>query len=242
MAKLTSFKLLSFDVYGTLIDYERGALKALEPIFQKSGNPDLDLKQVMQRFSKLQAAGQAEKPKQLYRDLLTSVHPILCKEFGLAEPTEEESKTFGASIPSWAAWPDTVDALRRLQKVYKMVVLSNVDNDSFQKNNAASMEGFEWDAVLTAEDIGSYKPNHNNFHHMLREAKSRFGVEKDEVLQTAQSQFHDHHPAKELGIKSSWIWRPGSVAGNRDDPVYDYKFETLADMADAVERELADER
>ncbi|PVI04414.1 HAD-like protein [Periconia macrospinosa] len=215
MSKLTSFKLLSFDVYGTLIDYERGALKALEPMFQKSGNPDLDQKHVMKLLHNLQAKGQVEKPRQLYCDLLESVHPILCKELGLAEPTKEESKAFGASIPLWPAWPDTVDALRRLKKVYKMVVLSNVDNASFEKNNAASLDGFEWDAVLTAEDIGKYKPCHDNFHYMLREAKNRFGVEKDEVLQTAQSQFHDHHPAKELGIKSSWIWRPGAVAGNR---------------------------
>lgn len=213
MSKLTSFKLLSFDVYGTLIDFERGALKALEPTFQKSGNPDLDQKQVLAVFHRLQAKGQAEKPRQRYSDLLTSIHPLLCKELGLAEPTEEESKSFGASIPSWPAWPDTVAALRRLKKVYKMVVLSNVDNASFQKNNAASMDNFEWDAVLTAEDIGSYKPTHENFHFMMREVNERFGVKKEEILQTAQSQVHDHRPAKELGIKSSWIFRPESVAG-----------------------------
>jgi FMN phosphatase YigB (HAD superfamily) len=91
--------------------------------------------------------------------------------------------------------------------------------------------------VYTAEDIGSYKPDLKNFEYMLKKVKEDFGVEKNEVLQTAQSQFHDHHPAKEMGIKSCWVFRPGALVGNRDDPVYNWRFDKLADMADAVENE-----
>lgn len=130
--------------------------------------------------------------------------------------------------------------MRRLSKTYKLVVLSNVDNDSFAAGNAHGLSGFKFDAVYTAQDVGSYKPDHKNFEYMLARVKEQFGIEKAQVLQTAQSQFHDHHPAKEMGIKSAWIYRPGAVMGNREDPVFNWKFDTLEEMADAVDKELAD--
>ncbi|KAF1961880.1 HAD-like protein [Byssothecium circinans] len=239
MAKLTDFKLLSFDVYGTLIDWERGFIEAMQPALERGGKTDLDQKHILKVCHAIQAPEQATSPSQRYSELLTSIHPKVCKELGLPAPSDEESKAVGASVPSWPAFPDSVEALNRLKKHFKMVILSNVDNASFQANNKNSLGGFEWDAVLTAEDIGSYKPNLKNFEYMLREVKKRFGVEKSDVLQTAQSQFHDHHPAKDMGITSSWIYRPGSIMGNREDPVFNWKFDTLAEMADAVEKELA---
>jgi 2-haloalkanoic acid dehalogenase type II len=241
MSKLTSFKLLSFDVYGTLIDWERGVVNALEPALKKSNKSDLDPKHILKVCHALEAPEQSENPSQKYSELLTIIHPKLCKELGLQEPTKEESEAFGGSVGDWPAFPDSVEALKRLSKHYKLVVLSNVDNDSFKKGNAGGLEGFKFDAVYTAEDIGSYKPDLKNFEYMFRKVKEEFGVEKHEVLQTAQSQFHDHHPAKEIGLKSSWIYRPGAIMGNRDNPVWDWKFDTLADMADAVEKESAKE-
>jgi len=242
MSELTSFKLLSFDVYGTLIDYERGILTALQPMLEKPNTPTIDPKHILKVCHEVQAPQQRENPKQKYSDLLAAIHPKLCKELGLQTPTEEESRTFGDSIPNFPAFEDSVEALHRLKKVYKMVVLSNVDNASFSANNnsATGLQGFEWDLVLTAEDIGSYKPSPENFEYMLKQAKEKFGVEKAQVLQTAQSQFHDHHPAKDMGIKSSWIYRSNQTLGNRDNPVYNWKFDTLAEMADAVEKELAE--
>lgn len=246
MSKLTDFKLLSFDVYGTLIDWERGALTALEPSIKKSStaasNPNLDSKNIMKVLHKVESQVEKENPTLRYSAALTVVHPILCKELGLEEPTKEESENFGNSVGDWPGFPDTVEALQRLSKVYKLVVLSNVDNDSFKKGNAYGLQGFKFDAVYTAENIGSYKPDHANFEYMLKHVKEEFGVEKHEVLQTAQSQYHDHHPAKEMGIRSSWIYRPGAVMGNRDDPVYNWKFDTLAEMADAVEKELVEKK
>jgi 2-haloalkanoic acid dehalogenase type II len=241
MSKLTDFKLLSFDVYGTLIDWEQGVVNALQPMLAKSNMTDVDPKHILKVCHALEAPEQSGNPGQKYSDLLATVHPKLCKELGLEAPTNEESVAFGTSVAQWPAFPDSVSALRRLSKHYKLIVLSNVDNDSFLANRQAStgLQDFKFDAIYTAEDIGSYKPDLNNFEYMLKKVKKEFGVEKGEILQTAQSQFHDHHPAKDMGIKSSWIFRPGAIMGNRDDPVYDWKFDTLADMADAVEKEVA---
>lgn len=238
MAKLADFKLLSFDVYGTLIDWERGALNALKPVLEKSNKTDLDQKHILQVLHEIEPRVEKEHPDWKYSQVLTFVHPQLCERLDLQSPTKEESQAFGESIGSWPAFPDTVEALHRLSKTYKLVVLSNVDNDSFTAGNKNGLEGFKFDAVYTAQDIGSYKPSLKNFEYMLQHVKEEFGVEKEQVLQTAQSQFHDHHPAKDMGIKSAWIYRPGAVMGNRKDPVFTWKFDTLADMADAVEAEL----
>jgi len=240
MSKLSDFKLLSFDVYGTLIDWERGILDALRPSLEKAGKIDLDPKHILGVCHTLEASEQSANPQLIYSQLLTRLHPKLCRELGLQEPTEEESKRFGDNVGEWPAFPDSVQALKRLSKVYKMVVLSNVDNTSFSASNAGPLAGFEWDLVLTAQDIGSYKPSTKNFEYMLRQVKEKFGVEKDQVLQTAQSQFHDHHPARDIGIKSCWIYRPDVIMGNRENPVSNWKFDTLAEMADAVEEELSE--
>lgn len=242
MSKLTDFKLLSFDVYGTLIDWERGALTAFQPLLEKSNKTNLDQKHILEVLHSIEPSIEKEHPDWKYSQVLTAVHPQLCEKLGLEKPTKEESEKFGASVGSWPAFPDTVEALKRLSKTYKLVVLSNVDNESFKAGNANGLEGFKFDAVYTAQDIGSYKPDLKNFEYMLKHVKDEFGVSKEEVLQTAQSQFHDHHPAKEMGIKSSWIYRPGAVMGNRKDPVYTWKFDTLADMADAVDKELAEKK
>jgi len=241
MSKLTDFKLLSFDVYGTLIDWESGLIAALGPALQKAHRPDIDPKHILKVCNALQVPEQKNNPTQKYSASLTSIHPRLCKELGLPEPTPSESQAFGASVPSWPAFPDTVAALQRLQKHFKLVVLSNVDNASFVAANSSSLENFRFDAVYTAEDIGSYKPSHKNFEYMLKHVKEQFGVQKQEVLQTAQSQFHDHHPAREMGIKSAWIYRPGSILGNRGDPVFTWRFDELGDLADEVEKEVKGE-
>ncbi|KAF3037469.1 hypothetical protein E8E12_002945 [Didymella heteroderae] len=240
MSKLTDFKLLSFDVYGTLIDWERGALNAFYPVLMANNKTDLNEKDILEALHSIESTIEKEHPDWKYSQVLTAVHPQLCSKLGLEQPSEEESQAFGASVGSWPAFPDTVKALKRLSHTYKLVVLSNVDNESFKEGNAHGLEGFKFDAVYTAQDIGSYKPDLKNFEYMLSHVKDEFGIEKDQVLQTAQSQFHDHHPAKEMGMKSSWIYRPGAVMGNRNDPVYTWKFDTLDDMADAVDNELAE--
>jgi FMN phosphatase YigB (HAD superfamily) len=101
------------------------------------------------------------------------------------------------------------------------------------------LQGFKFDAVLTAQDIGSYKPDPRNFEYMLEEVEKRFGVKKQEVIQTAQSQFHDHQPARKIGINSAWIVRSSAVKGEiqKEGLIYNWRFDKLGDMADAVEKE-----
>jgi 2-haloalkanoic acid dehalogenase type II len=195
MSKLADFKLLSFDVYGTIIDWERGILAALHPLLLKNNKQDTDPKDILRICHSLESSQQDATPDMLYSKVLTTIHPKLVENLGCEPPTAAESKAFGESIGSFPAFPDSIDALKRLGKFYKLVVLSNVDNDSFEKSRTGSLEGFAFDAVLTAQDIGSYKPNVKNFEFMLQHVEKEFGVQKGQVLQTAQSQFHDHHPS-----------------------------------------------
>ncbi|KAM0334503.1 hypothetical protein ACHAQA_001532 [Verticillium albo-atrum] len=237
MSKISDYKLLTFDVYGTLIDWEQGALTALQPLLDNN-NASFSRSHLLNVFHECEAAQQTETPDLPYAQLLAAIHPQIATKLNLSAPSTTESEAFGNSVSSWPAFPDTVDALRRLGAHYKLVVLSNVDRESFKGSNAGPLQGVPFDLIVTAQDVGSYKPNLQNFAHMLREVKDQFGVEKDQVIQTAQSQFHDHHPAKEVGIKSSWIVRPGAVMGNREQEVWDWKFDTLGEMADTLEAEI----
>ncbi|OHE97952.1 haloacid dehalogenase [Colletotrichum orchidophilum] len=240
MASLKDFRVLTFDVYGTLIDWETGVLTALQPLLDDNKRTDFSRKQLLDAYHECEVKQQSATPGLPYSQLLTAIHPQIAAKLGLASaPSAEASKAFGNSVGDWPAFPDTVDALRRLGTHYKLVVLSNVDRASFALSNAGPLAGVPFDLVITAQDVGSYKPDQRNFEYMLREVKEKFGVERQQVLQTAQSQFHDHHPAQEAGIKSSWIVRPGAVMGNRDREVYDWKFDTLGLMADSLEKELA---
>lgn len=239
MSSLSAYRLLSFDVYGTLIDWERGILEALQPILQRDTRKNFSREHLLKTFHSLEREQQGKTPDMLYSQLLSAVYPQLATVLGFEEPTVEESKAFGDSVGQWPAFPDTVDALRRLSKHYKLVVLSNVDRESFGATNAGPLQGVHFDAVITAQDIGSYKPDRRNFEYLLKQVRTNFGIEKEEILQTAQSQIHDHEPASKLGIKSVWIVRPGALMGNTVNEIYDWKFDSLGDLADAIENEIA---
>ncbi|EFZ04223.1 haloacid dehalogenase-like hydrolase [Metarhizium robertsii] len=238
MAKLSDYRVLTFDCYGTIIDWETGVVNALQPLLD-ANNASRSRKELLAVYHECEAAQQAKTPDLTYDKLLAAVHPQVAARLGLKDPSAEESDTFGASVGQWPAFPDSVAALSRLSKYYKLVILSNVDRESFARTNAGPLQGFPFHLIITAQDVGSYKPDLANFDYMIREVKDRFGVEKDQIIQTAQSQFHDHQPAKRAGIKSSWIVRPGATMGNRADEIYDWKFDTLGDMADAVEEDAA---
>ncbi|RSL87439.1 hypothetical protein CEP51_002270 [Fusarium floridanum] len=238
MSRLSDFRLLSFDVYGTLIDWETGVINGLKPLLD-ANNASFSREHLLTIYHELEAAQQVKTPDMKYSELLSTIHPQIAERLGFPKPSAEQDKAFGDSIGTWPAFPDTVEALRRLGKHYKLVVLSNVDRESFSGSNSGPLQGVPFDLIITAQDVGSYKPDPRNFEYMLREAESKFGIPKAQVLQTAQSQFHDHKQAQKMGIKSSWIERPGAVMGNRENPVYDWRFNTLGDMADALDKELA---
>ncbi|KAI9039839.1 Haloacid dehalogenase/epoxide hydrolase [Aspergillus affinis] len=237
MTTLSEYRLLSFDVYGTLIDWETGALNGFQPLIEASGI-HRSREQILSAYYECERAQQSATPTMKYADLVAAIHPQMAARLGLPAPTPEQSRAFGLSVRDWPVFPDTIDALKRLQKHFKLVCLSNVDAESFRGSNAGSLENFPFDLVITAEEVGSYKPDPRNFKYMLHEAQEKFGVPKERVIQTAQSQFHDHHAARKMGIRSSWIVRPGSIMGNMDEYVYDWRFNTLGDMADALEKGL----
>ena len=143
---------------------------------------------------------------------------------------------FGASVPDWPAFPDSAAALAYLKQHYKLVILSNVDRVSFAGSNRRL--GVEFDAIYTAQDIGSYKPDPRNFAYMLDRLQER-GIGPAQILHTAQSLFHDHAPAKRAGLASCWIDRRHAAVGWGATPPppagagYDFRFTSMAAMADA---------
>ncbi|HEY0420430.1 MAG TPA: haloacid dehalogenase type II [Acetobacteraceae bacterium] len=228
--QLTDFRVLTFDCYGTLIDWDSGIRAALEPLLRKAGiAPDAAL----QAFARHEAAQQAETPRMVYSDLLAAVHRRLAAEWGVAA-TEQEHRDFGASVPDWPAFPDSAAALAYLKRHYKLVILSNVDRASFAGSNKRLR--VEFDAICTAQDIGSYKPDPANFRYML-ERVAALGHGKGEILHTAQSLFHDHAPAKRLGLARCWIDRrreqEGWGATMPAEADVDFRFTSLGAMAEA---------
>jgi len=244
---LLSFKALSFDVYGTLIDWESGIYAAASPLLSRaSSQTDASKSAFLQRYQTLEAKRQAETPTLAYSTLLSGVyrdlHEQLCAETPLSTA---EAEAFGNSVPTWPAFPDTKEALTRLKNHYKLIVLSNVDKASFAGSLGKLGGAGTFDEVCTAEEIGSYKPDLKNFGYMLEKAAG-LGVKKDEVLVTAQSLWHDHVPAEKAGLAGAWINREGAVLGvegvegtidGRRVSGWKWRFKTLGEMADAVEME-----
>jgi 2-haloacid dehalogenase len=237
--KLTDFRVLTFDCYGTLIDWETGLHAALQPLLRKAGH-GIPRDAALGAFGRLETEQEAATPEMPYSDLLAEVHRRLAAEWGV-EATEAEHRAFGVSVPDWPAFPDSPDALRYLKRHYKLVILSNVDRASFAGSNRRL--GVEFDAVYTAQDIGSYKPSPRNFAYML-ERLAALGHGKGELLHTAQSLFHDHAPAKRMGLATAWIdrrhgrdgWGATPPAGGAAE--YDFRFASLGAMAEAHAAEL----
>jgi len=232
---LTDFTTLTFDCYGTLIDWESGMVNALEPLTSRVKTRSLTRDDVLEAHGRHEASQQAWTPAKRYSELLAVVYKRLAEEWGVSV-TWEECQAYGNSIGEWPAFPDTVDALGYLKQHYKLVILSNVDNASFALSNKKL--GVAFDAIYTAEDIGSYKPQLRNFEYMLDKLKS-LGVEKSQILHTAESLFHDHGPANQIGLASCWIHRRhqaggfGATRAPEQMPKYDFRYTSLAEMAEA---------
>jgi 2-haloalkanoic acid dehalogenase type II len=232
--RLTDFKVLTFDCYGTLIDWETGMYEALKPLAARAGR-GLDREQVLEAHARHESAQQTETPGMIYSELLTQVHRRLAREWGVkADPSEAE--VYGHSVKDWPAFPDSAEALKYLKEHYRLVILSNVDRQSFSHSQARLQ--VEFDRVFTAQDIGSYKPDLRNFEYMLREL-GKEGVPKDAILHTAQSLFHDHRPANRVGLASAWIDRRAGIPGSgatmplESMPRFDFRFTSMAEMAKA---------
>lgn len=240
--RLGAFTTLTFDCYGTLIDWEAGIWDALQPLLAASGRDDITREPALGVFGRLESAQQAATPGMLYPALLAEVHRGFAAYYGL-ETRPELDAAFGASVPHWPAFADSADALRRLKRHYRLVILSNVDRVGLKASNRKL--GVAFDAVYTAEDIGSYKPTPANFEYLVKHLEADLGVAKQEILHTAQSLFHDHVQARAHRLANCWIDRQGLSRGGSwgataevpQRPETDFLFPTLAALADAVEAE-----
>ena len=234
---LGDFKVLSFDCYGTLIDWETGILSQLRP-FLAAHDIEADDAEVLGGFGRAESEEEAIAPGELYPEILRRVHSRLASHWGLdADPSAADE--FGNSVALWPPFSDSQQALMELQKSYRLVILSNVDRSSFAASERRL--GVSFDAVYTAEDIGSYKPDPRNFAYLL-EAEWDAGFRRSDILQVAQSQFHDHVPATAAGISTCWIQRP-SPAGDHgaarppdDQPPVNFHFKSLAELVESLRR------
>jgi 2-haloalkanoic acid dehalogenase type II len=230
--RLSDFKALSFDCYGTLIDWESGITEALRPLRERSG---LSADALLDAYGPVELEVEQEFPSLRYSELLVEVHSRLSERLGVAQDPAEAA-AFGASVGDWPAFPDSAEALAYLKQHFALIILSNVDRQSFAGSNRRL--GVEFDEILTAEEIGSYKPDLRNFEHLLARLGER-GMANGELLHVAQSLFHDHVPANRMGIASAWIDRragkSGSGATVLPDPMphYDFRFTSLGELAAA---------
>jgi len=192
------YKALTFDCYGTLIDWENGILGVLKPLLRVH-NTNLNNEQILEIFAEFEA--ELEKGEYIkYRDVLKRVVQKFGERFGF-EPTADELNSLADSIQHWLPFPDTVEALRALKQKFKLVIISNVDDDLFAFS-AKHLE-VEFDRIITAEQVKSYKPSLNNF----RFAIERINLPLEQILHVAASLYHDIVTAKSLGISTVWVNR-----------------------------------
>lgn len=196
------YEALSFDCYGTLIDWEAGIAAVLAPWAREQGL-DVTDEDLLLAYADNEAAVEQETPSALYPDVLVTAFRRTGDHLG--RPVRDEwTQRLGNSVPDWPAFPDSADALARLAKRYRLIILSNVHRDGFAGSNR-HLHG-EFAAIITAQDLGSYKPAQRNFDALLAEA-ARLGVGDGKLLHVAQSLFHDHVPAKRAGLPTVWINR-----------------------------------
>ena len=239
--KLSDFDTLTFDCYGTLIDWETGIAAALEPLAARTGRA-IGADERVAAFGRHEHDEQARDPGALYPEILAAVHAAIARDWGVA-PDPALARAFGDSVPDWPAFPDSAAALRHLKQHFRLVILSNVHRAGFAASNV--MLEVEFDAIYTAEDIGTYKPDPRNFHYMLEHLRHDFGVAREGILHTAESLFHDCATARSLGLATAWIHRRAAAGGFgatravEEPPKVDFYFTSLGRMADAHRNEVA---
>jgi 2-haloalkanoic acid dehalogenase type II len=237
--RLTDFKVLTFDCYGTLIDWETGILNALRPLLRRDP-VERSRDEVLASFARHETAQELDTPGMVYSELLAQVHGRVAAEWRIAA-SEADHRAFGGSVGDWPAFADSAASLSYLKQFYKLVILSNVDRKSFAESRKRL--GVDFDAVYTAEDIGSYKPDLANFRCMI-DALKRSGHAERDILHIAQSLFHDHAPANAVGLRSVWIDRRKGAAGSGATPPppegvrWDFCFASMAELVEAHRAEL----
>jgi len=236
---LTSFKVLSFDCYGTLIDWESGIVAVLRPWAIEVGVAATD-DEILAAYADQEADVARECPQMLYPDVLAAAFRRVGSVFG--RPVSDAwAGQLAGSVPDWPAFPDSADALTRLAKHYQLVIVSNVNRDGFAASNKHL--GGRFAAVITAEDVGAYKPAANHFRELERVLRD-LGAGRAELLHVAQSLFHDHVPARQERLRSVWINRRhdrpgwGATPEPSDEWSCDAEFSSMAAFAESVDEQF----
>src|ERR1700722_917249 len=204
MLDLSQFETLTFDCYGTLIDWETGILSALHHILSAHGKTidDVSLLKLYGDFEQLSQEGEFHS----YREVLQSVVRRFEAQLGFT-PSDNETRSLPESLATWKPWPDTVSALQRLKSRFRLAIISNVDDDLFAATR--SQLQVEFDEVITAQQAQAYKPSLRIFEL----AFSRLGTRRNRILHVGQSIFHDIVPAQQLSLTTVWVNRPSARAG-----------------------------
>jgi putative hydrolase of the HAD superfamily len=238
---LTRYEALSFDCYGTLIDWEAGIAAVLGP-WAREQQLDASTEALLLAYADNEAAVEREFPSALYPDVLAMAFRRTGETLG-TPVSDGWARRLADSVPDWPAFPDSADALARLARHYALIILSNVHRAGFAASNERLRGDFA--AIITAEDVGAYKPAENHFR-ALDATLPRLGVERGALLHVAQSLFHDHVPAKREGLASVWINRRhdrpgwGATPEPTDEWAFALEFKSMTDFADAVDRAFTD--
>jgi 2-haloacid dehalogenase len=222
-----SIRLITFDCYGTLIDWENGLLAALRPLFSHDGRMVGDV-QILELYGEIEAEFESG-PYLPYREILSRTAQEIGRRLGIKVPAEEGS-AFSESLVRWKPFSDTVPALQSLSRRFRLGIISNIDDDLFAETRK-KFAPVEFDVVVTAQQMQSYKPAQRNFEEAIR----RSGLGKDQILHAGQSLYHDIAPANALGIRNVWVnrpsIRPGSGAAKPGTAKPDYEVHTMAELA-----------
>jgi 2-haloacid dehalogenase len=200
--RIADFRALTFDCYGTLIDWEEGIGTWLSN-WAESHGVSQSSDDLLRAFARAQNRAEQASPASIYPDILRAALRGLGGELGI-EPLPAECTAFAASVGDWRPFPDTRSALRLLKERYRLVIVSNVDRASFARTNERL--GVPFDAVVTAEEVGAYKPDSRMFLRAF-EVLEEMGIGRGQVLHVAQSLYHDHLPAKALSLSTVWVNR-----------------------------------
>ncbi|MHA6800119.1 HAD-IA family hydrolase [Bounagaea algeriensis] len=235
---LTAFRVLSFDCYGTLIDWERGITDVLVAWARERGL-EHGSEALLETYAGHEAAVMREHPTWLYPDVLAEAFRRTGSSAGTGV-SRQWAERLGDSVPDWPAFPDSADALARLRRHYELVIVSNVHRAGFAGSNGHLHGDFA--RIITAEDVGAYKPADQHFE-ALDSVLDELGRGRDALLHVAQSLFHDHVPARRRGLASVWINRrhdrPGWGATPEPSEEWGYaaEFPSMAAFADEVDRQ-----
>ena len=205
MIDFNQYKIMTFDCYGTLIDWESGILGALKPLLANHGI-NLEDEEILKKFAEFES--EQEKGEYIkYRDVLKAVVSKFGEQFNF-EPSLAEQNSLPDSIENWQPFPDTRKALQSLKHRFKLAIISNIDDDLFA--DTARHLGVEFDYIITAEQVKSYKPSLKNFKYAIEQME----FPPEQIVHAACSVYHDIFPASSLGLATVWVNRRANKEGS----------------------------